>query len=142
MGSTETTIELAAAKVTNIAPRSWHPVFPAAQPAAWIAFVAKSLEGIAIRTSRPITNRERIWLAQWLERHSAREPLAEASYVTLALGESFVTTPPNGMTSDQGVQGVGSGQGYREPTGAVLSTVQTILLSSPAALRSRMAPGK
>jgi len=47
-------------------------------------------------------------------------------FITL-LGETVFNAPPDGVTSPDGVQGVGSGKGYGEPPGAKSSTIADIL---------------
>jgi hypothetical protein len=106
---------------------NWHPVFPDENPPAWMAFVALPGGGVKVLSSIDFPRSSLLWLAQWLRSYRPRQPLASTSYVYLALGGTEFLGPADGMTSPDGVRGVGGGEGYGEPPGAVASTVADII---------------
>jgi len=104
----------------------WAPVFPEPRPAHWVALVATDA-GLSVLSDRPLADSERRWLGQWLASHVRAKPAMGASYVYLGLASGWRDTAPDGRRTSQGVVGVGSGEGFEAPAGAVGSTVDAIV---------------
>lgn len=104
----------------------WSPVFPDPQPAHWVGLVA-TIERVAVLSDVDLEDRHRKWLAEWLSRHDVSTPSLGASYVYLGLAECWFRTPPDGIVSPMGVRGVGSGEVFGEPPGAIPSSVGDIV---------------
>jgi hypothetical protein len=112
----------------------WRPVFPKDSPSQWIAFVAtrtviRRLSGASLGAE------EEEWLADWMCRYSPPAPDDTASYVYLGLAPRYSEMVPDGVVSERGVAGVGSGAGFGAPPGAHESSVGRIIEASVSQLR-------
>jgi hypothetical protein len=120
----------------------WRPVFPNADPPAWIAFVAGPRRTVRVLSSVELPEPSLLWLAEWLRYYQPRQPTASASYVYLALARTILDGTPDGETWQRGVQGSGSGDCYGEPPGAEPSTIAEILSRAVSELEHRTQTGE
>lgn len=113
----------------------WEPVFPEPQPAHWVALV-NTTTGVHVVADVTLQHEEREWLACWLSNYGVADPGLSASYLYLGLAVAWSGGSPDGRTWPLGVTGIGSGEGFGEPPGAVSSVIGDIVAQSVEVLRS------